>query len=172
MYKNIIPKDETNEINVIIEISKDSDPVKYEIDKDTRSLIVDRFIPVSMMYPCNYGFIPNTLGGDGDPIDALVISVYPIIPGALIKCKVIGVIMMEDESGVDEKIIAVPTNKIDINSIDINDVQDLPKSLIQKISHFFERYKDLEPKKRVKISGIEGRDKAIQIIENTIKNFN
>jgi len=171
MYSKIQPKNDKEEISVIIEISQNSDPVKYELDKDTGFLCVDRFIPVSMNYPCNYGFIPNTLGGDGDPLDVLVISEYPIIPNAMIKCKVVGVIIMEDESGMDEKILAVPANKVAINYQEVNDVSDLDKNLLKKIIHFFENYKGLEKNKWVKIRETKDRVAALEIIDRGINNF-
>lgn len=168
--KNIsIGKNPPEEVNVIIEIPMNSDPVKYEYDKDSGAIFVDRFIPVSMSYPCNYGFIPHTLGGDGDPIDVLVISSYPSIPGSVIKSRPIGVLLMEDESGQDEKILAVPTVKVDPAMENINSIDDLNPMLLKKISHFFERYKDLEKGKWVKIIGFEGAEKAKEIINESIK---
>ena len=163
-------KNVPEEINVIIEIPMNSDPVKYEFDKETGAIFVDRFIPVSMSYPCNYGFIPHTLGGDGDPMDVLVISQYPVSSGAVIKCRPIGVIMMEDESGIDEKILAVPTVKLDPSMENIKDISDVNEFLIKKINHFFERYKDLEKGKWVKIASIENAEKAKSVILESIKN--
>ena len=110
-----------DEINVVIEIPMNDNPVKYEIDKESGAIFVDRFIQVAMFYPCNYGFIPHTLSGDGDPVDVLVLSKYPVIPGAVMKCRPVGVLMMEDESGVDEKIIAVPIDKVDIIKVSKKD---------------------------------------------------
>lgn len=159
------------EINVIIEIPMESDPVKYEFDKDLNAIVVDRFIPVSMSYPCNYGFVPNTLGGDGDPIDVLVLSSYPVVPGAIIKCRPIGVLLMNDESGEDEKILAVPTKKLDVNFADIENISDVKQITLDKIAHFFERYKDLEKNKWVKLVGWEGSDKAKELINQSIENF-
>jgi inorganic pyrophosphatase len=171
MYSKIQPKNDKNEISVIIEISQNSYPVKYEVDKDTGLLCVDRFIPVSMSYPCNYGFIPNTLGGDGDPLDVMVISDYPIVPNAMIKCRAVGVIMMEDESGMDEKILAVPADKVAINYQEIKDVSDLDKNLINKIIHFFENYKGLEKNKWVKIKETKDRVAALEIVDQGINNL-
>ena len=153
-----------NEINVIVEISRQSGPIKYEIDKDTNALKVDRFTQAAMHYPCDYGFIPNTLGGDGDPVDVLVISNYPIIPGAIIACRPIGVLLMEDDGGEDEKIIAVPTSKLDITFDNINSVDDLDKVLKHRIVHFFEHYKDLEPGKWVKVGPWGSLEQAKSII--------
>jgi inorganic pyrophosphatase len=140
-----------NEFNVIIEISMGSGPVKYELDKDSGALFVDRFMQVSMSYPCNYGFIPNTLSGDGDPVDVLVISNYPIVPGAVVKCRPVGVLMMEDESGLDEKIIAVPTSQVDISFDNVQGIADVASTIRRRIEHFFEHYKDLDKDKWVKI---------------------
>lgn len=162
-------KNVPDEINVIIEIPMDSDPVKYEFDKDSGAIFVDRFIPVSMVYPCNYGFVPHTLSGDGDPIDVLVISAYPVVPGCVVKCRPIGVLLMEDESGEDEKIIAVPTTKLDISMENIKTVEDLNPTLLHKIKHFFEHYKDLEKGKWVKILGWGDAAKAKQLINEAVE---
>lgn len=159
-----------DEINVIIEIPMDNDPVKYEFDKESGAIFVDRFIPVSMRYPCNYGFVPHTLSGDGDPIDVLVLSAYPVIPGCVIKCRPIGVILMEDESGQDEKILAVPTIKTDISMEDVNSVEDINPNLKNKIIHFFEHYKDLEKGKWVKIIGWGDAAKAKALIQEAADN--
>lgn len=161
-------KNVPEEINVIIEIPMNNDPVKYEFDKESGAIFVDRFIPVAMSYPCNYGFIPHTLGGDGDPIDVLVISSHPVVPGAVIKCRPIGVILMQDESGEDEKIIAVPTNKLDPSCAKINSIHDINEIALKRIIHFFEHYKDLEQGKWVKISGVEDADKAKEIIKKSL----
>ena len=157
-------KNVPEEINVIIEISMDSSPVKYEFDKESGVIFVDRFIPVSMVYPCNYGFVPHTLSGDGDPIDVLVLSPYPVIPGSVIKCRPVGVLLMEDESGEDEKILAVPITKLDISMEKINEAEDLNPALLHKITHFFEHYKDLEKGKWVKILGWGNAKKAKELI--------
>lgn len=154
-----------NDINVIIEIPMNNDPVKYEFDKETGAIVVDRFVPTAMFYPCNYGFIPHTLSGDGDPVDVLVISNYPIIPGAVIRCRPVGVLLMEDESGIDEKIIAVPITKIDLSFENVKTIDDLNDILKKRISHFFEHYKDLEKGKWVKIKGFESADKAWSLIK-------
>jgi inorganic pyrophosphatase len=140
-----------DEINVIIEISMDSDPIKYEVDKESGLIKVDRFMNVAMRYPCNYGYVPQTLGNDGDPLDALVICQYPVIPGCILKARPIGALMMEDESGIDEKIIALPTIKADPFFADIYDIDDLADLTKQKIKHFFQHYKDLEKNKWVKV---------------------
>ena len=158
-------KDLPNQVNVIIEVPMNSsNPVKYEIDKDSGAIFVDRFLATAMYYPCNYGFIPGTLSLDGDPADVLVVSDFPIISGAVISCKPVGVLIMEDEKGMDEKILAVPAKKLNSQYEDIENYQELPKLLLSRISHFFERYKDLENGKWVKIKGFEGVDKAKQLI--------
>jgi inorganic pyrophosphatase len=155
MSINDIPagKNLPDEINVIIEIPANSDPVKYEVDKDTGALLVDRFMATAMFYPCNYGYIPNTLSEDGDPLDVLVPTPYPLINGAVIKCRPVGVLKMEDESGIDAKLIAVPVDKLSVIYRDIKEATDLPALLLQQIEHFFEHYKDLEKGKWVKVQG-------------------
>ena len=155
MSINDIPagKNLPDEINVIIEIPANSDPVKYEVDKDTGALLVDRFMATAMFYPCNYGYIPNTLSEDGDPLDVLVPTPYPLINGAVIKCRPVGVLKMEDESGIDAKLIAVPVDKLSVIYRDVKEATDLPALLLQQIEHFFEHYKDLEKGKWVKVQG-------------------
>jgi inorganic pyrophosphatase len=152
------------EINVIIEIAMNSNPIKYEIDKDSGLVEVDRFMNVAMNYPCNYGYIPETLAGDGDPLDVLMICQYPLIPGCFIKARPIGVLMMEDESGIDEKIVALPTVKADPFYADINDISHLLDLTKQKIKHFFEHYKDLEKNKWVKVQDWQDAEQAKQLI--------
>ncbi len=144
MSINDIPagKNIPDEINVIIEIPANSDPVKYEVDKDTGALMVDRFMATAMFYPCNYGYIPNTLSEDGDPLDVLVPTPYPLINGAVIKCRPVGVLKMEDESGIDAKLIAVPVDKLSVIYREVQQATDLPALLLQQIEHFFEHYKD------------------------------
>jgi inorganic pyrophosphatase len=144
-------------------------PVKYEIDKESRAIFVDRFIQVAMFYPCSYGFIPHTLSGDCDPVDVLVLSNYPVIPGAVMKCRPVGVLMMEDESGVDEKIIVVPIDKVDISFSNVKDINDVNNDVKLRIKHFFERYKDLEKGKWVKILGWKDIKKAKSLIEEGVK---
>lgn len=157
------------EVNVIIEISAGSSPVKYEFDKDSGALFVDRFMTAAMFYPANYGFIPHTLSEDGDPADVLVISQTPIIPGAVVAARPIGVLLMEDESGIDEKIIAVPKDKLHPFTKDIKSLDDLPEITLKQISHFFERYKDLEQGKWVKVTGYADKERALEIINNSVK---
>jgi len=157
------------EVNVVIEVPMGSDPVKYEFDKDSGAIMVDRFVQTSMFYPCNYGFVPGTLSEDGDPVDVLVMANYPVIPGSVIKARPIGVLMMEDESGKDEKILAVPTVKLDPYFENIKSYQDLPEVLIRRISHFFENYKDLEKGKWVKVEGWQDAEVAKKLILEGIK---
>ena len=169
MFIDKIPaKTKDNSFNVIIEIPINDNPVKYEFDKEIGAIMVDRFMQAPMFYPCNYGFIPHTLSQDGDPVDVLVMSQYPIIPGAIIKVRPVGVLIMEDESGVDEKILAVPTNKIDVTFENIKDISDVPQMIKDRINHFFENYKKLEKGKWVKIVGWENAKKALDLIEEAI----
>jgi inorganic pyrophosphatase len=144
-----------DDINVIIEIPAFSEPVKYEFDKENNLLVVDRFMATCMQYPCNYGFIPNTLSEDGDPMDVLVITPVPLRHGAVIRCRPVGMLKMTDESGVDTKVIAVPHDKLTKLYTHIQDIQDVPELLKQQIKHFFEHYKDLEAGKWVKVDGFE-----------------
>lgn len=160
----------TNIVDCLIEISKDSN-IKYEFDKDKGKLRCDRFLHTSMAYPSNYGYIENTLSDDGDPIDILVICDYKIIPNCLIKSKIIGVLEMRDEKGFDEKLIAVPIEKIDPTSKYINDLNDLPKSLLDKIYHFFKHYKDTEDDKFSEIIGFQNKEIAMKYFEKSINNY-
>lgn len=160
-----------NEINVIIEIPAHSEPVKYEVDKASGAMFVDRFMTTSMRYPCDYGYIPNTLCGDGDPIDVLVITPLPLITGAVIRARPIGVLNMVDESGEDNKILAVPIDKLTPLYKDIQKPEDLFPLTLDRIAHFFEHYKDLEAGKWVKVQGWEGPDVAKKVILESIKSF-
>ena len=157
-----------DEVNVIIDVSADSTPVKYEINEDSGILTVDRFLPVSMHYPCNYGFIPHIKGGDGDYIDVLVITRYPILPQSIISVRPIGVLIMEDEGGNDVKILSVPVTKIDSYYEKILNYTDLPQLQISQIKHFFTRYKDLESNKYVEIKGWENSDFAKELIKKSV----
>ncbi|MEM7255541.1 MAG: inorganic diphosphatase, partial [Pseudomonadota bacterium] len=139
-----------SDINVVIEIPADSDPVKYEVDKDSGAIFVDRFMGTAMHYPCNYGYVPQTLSEDGDPIDVLVVTPHPLISGSVIRCRPVGMLKMTDEAGPDAKILAVPGDKLTDLYSTVDSVRDLPTSLIAQIAHFFEHYKDLEPGKWVK----------------------
>ena len=149
-----------NEFYVVIEIAANAGPVKYEVDKDSGMLMVDRFMNVAMHYPANYGYIPNTLSEDGDPLDVLVVTPYPVAPGSVIRCRPVGKLNMEDESGIDTKLIAVPHDKLTPLYKHVKEYSDLPELLIKQIGHFFENYKALEPGKWVKLSGWEGSEAA------------
>lgn len=146
-------KDLPNDFNVIIEIPANAAPIKYEFDKEAGAIIVDRFVGTSMSYPMNYGFVPHTLSLDGDPVDVLVHTPYPLGPGMIIKCRAIGVLGMEDESGQDAKVIAVPVEKICPMYKHIQKLEDLPELLLAQVKHYFEHYKDLEAGKWVKVTG-------------------
>lgn len=155
MSLNNVPagKNVPDEINVVIEIPANSDPIKYEVDKDTGAIFVDRFMATPMFYPCNYGYVNNTLSLDGDPVDVLVPTPYPLLSGSVIRCRPIGVLKMSDESGEDAKVVAVPVSKLTKVYDDVQDVNDLPELLRNQIQHFFERYKELEAGKWVKVDG-------------------
>ncbi len=161
-------KNPPEDINVIIEIPM-MVPIKYELDKESGAVMVDRFIATPMYYPCNYGFIPNTLSDDGDPTDVLVVCQHPIQAGAVIRCRPIGVLLMEDESGFDEKIIAVPHAKMTPYYDKVNECSDLPEILTQQIKHFFEHYKDLEKNKWVKVKEWGNAAKARDLIQEGVK---
>ncbi|MFP4183704.1 MAG: inorganic diphosphatase [Halorhodospira sp.] len=160
-----------DDINIIIEIPLRGGPVKYEVDKETGALIVDRIMATAMHYPCNYGFIPHTLADDGDPVDALVVTSLPLVPGSVIRCRPVGVLEMADESGEDAKLIAVPAEKLTPDYAHVQGPDDLPASLLQQISHFFEHYKDLEPGKWVQIRDWKGADAARAEIEHAVSNY-
>lgn len=164
-------KDLPNDFNVVIEIPAMSEPVKYELDKDTKMLVVDRFMATTMQYPCNYGFIPNTLSEDGDPVDVLVMTPVPLRHGAMIRCRPVGMLNMTDESGVDTKIIAVPHDKLTQIYRHIQDINDVPELLKQQIKHFFEHYKDLEPGKWVKVENFAGVEQAKTAIMESAQRF-
>lgn len=160
-----------DEIHAIIEISAHAAPVKYEIDKTQDVLNVDRFLKTSMVYPCNYGYIPKTLEEDGDPIDVLVMAPHAIVPGAVINCRPVGLLRMEDEAGTDFKILAVPNNKLTSLYDHILDIQDVPIQQLDKISHFFEQYKALESGKWVKLGGWDNKAIAKKCIEAGMKRY-
>ena len=161
-------KDLPNDIYVAIEIPANHAPIKYEIDHDIDCLMVDRFMATPMFYPANYGFIPHTLSDDGDPCDVIVLNPAPVVPGCVIRCRPIGVLLMEDEAGQDEKLVCVPHDKIHPFFSDIQSCDDLPKITRQQIEHFFARYKDLEPGKWVKITGWGSAEKAAELIQQGI----
>ncbi|MGQ9425792.1 inorganic diphosphatase [Gilvimarinus sp. F26214L] len=173
MSLDLVPpgRDVPEDINVIIEIPLNGDPIKYEVDKDSGQIFVDRMLGTAMHYPCNYGYVPHTLCGDGDPVDVLVIMPLALIPGSVIRCRPIGVLKMTDESGEDAKIVAVPVDKITTLYRDIESVRDLPAITLSQIAHFFEHYKDLEEGKWVKIEGWDGPVTAREEIMDSIKRY-
>ena len=164
-----IGRNPPDEVNVIIEIPQGGNPIKYEIDKESGAMFVDRFLHTSMVYPANYGFIPHTLSGDGDPCDVLVIGQLPVISGAVIRSRPIGILWMEDQAGVDEKIIAVPVDDLHPFYSKVTSYKDLPEILCEQIAHFFEHYKDLEKGKWVKNLKWQGVDEAKQAILDGIE---
>ena len=164
-----IGKNPPEDVNVIIEVAIGGEPIKYEMDKEAGVLFVDRFLYTPMRYPGNYGFVPHTLSDDGDPIDVLVANTRPIIPGAVINCRPVGVLLMEDDGGHDEKIIAVPTSKLTKRYDGVNDATDLPQITLDQIRHFFEHYKDLEPGKWVKVAGWGDAEEAKKLILEAIE---
>ncbi|MDG2154460.1 MAG: inorganic diphosphatase [Gammaproteobacteria bacterium] len=167
-----VGKNPPEELNVIIEVPLGGDPIKYEIDKDSGALFVDRFLYTAMTYPCNYGFVPHTLSGDGDPVDVMVYGSRPIHPGAVVATRVIGVLLMEDEAGVDEKILAVPNYNLTKRFDRVKDYTDIAEIMLDRISHFFEQYKALEPNKWVKVIGWRGIDEAEKMIAEAIERYN
>lgn len=162
MSLNSVPsgKDVPNDFNVIIEIPAHGEPIKYEVDKETGAMFVDRFMSTAMHYPCNYGYIPHTLSDDGDPVDVLVITPIPLLTGVVVRCRPVGMLKMQDEAGDDAKLLAVPVDKLTNLYRDIESPRDLPESILNQISHFFEHYKDLEAGKWVKVQGWVGAEEA------------
>jgi len=163
-----IGNDAPNDINVVIEVPVGGEPIKYEMDKTSGALFVDRFLYTSMRYPGNYGFVPNTLSDDGDAIDVLIASTRAITPGAVINCRPIGVLIMKDEAGQDEKVIAVPSNKLTLRYKDVHNVTDLPKITLDQIEHFFAHYKDLESEKWVELDRWGDAAEARDLISQTM----
>lgn len=159
------------DFNVIIEIPAQSDPVKYEADKEHGLLVVDRFIGTGMRYPVNYGYIPQTLSGDGDPVDVLVITPFPLIPGCVVRSRALGMLQMTDESGADAKLVAVPHDKLCPMTAGMKSLDDVPAYLKDQIKHFFEQYKALEKGKWVKVDGWLGIDAAHKEISEGVANF-
>jgi len=159
------------EINVIIEIPKDSDPVKYEVDKKSGAIFVDRILSTPMRYPCNYGYVPNTLCGDGDPVDVLVVLHLPLIAGSVVRCRPVGVLKMSDEAGSDEKILAVPISKVFGGYTDVNDVNEVSGHWLERIGHFFEHYKDLEKGKWVKLEGWGNAAEAKRVLQQAVLDY-
>ncbi len=158
-------------INVIIEIPSHSDPVKYEVDKETGAMFVDRFMNTAMHYPCNYGYIPHTLSEDGDPVDVLVVTPIPLISGSVIECRAIAMLQMTDEAGPDAKLLAVPVDKLCKSYRHVAGPGDMPETLLNQIAHFFEHYKDLEEGKWVKVEGWLDADAARREIVEAIERY-
>ncbi|MEA1920991.1 MAG: inorganic diphosphatase [Campylobacterota bacterium] len=156
-------------VKAVIEIPYGSN-IKYEIEKESGAVVVDRVMHSAMYYPANYGFVNDTLSQDGDPADVLVLTQYPIQAGSVINCRLIGVLIMEDESGIDEKLLAVPLSKIDPSYDEVKDINDLPKHTLAKIKNFFETYKMLEPNKWVRVKGFEDKASATKILQDAIEN--
>jgi inorganic pyrophosphatase len=166
------PGDQVPDVfNVIIEIPMNADPVKYEVDKESGAIFVDRFMGTAMHYPTNYGYVPKTISGDGDPVDVLVITPYPLIPGVVVPCRALGILKMVDEGGEDGKVLAVPTNKVLPIYSHWQKPEDLNPMRLKTIAHFFEHYKDLEEGKWVKILGWDGVDAAHKEILDGIANY-
>src|SRR3984885_11247602 len=164
-----IGKNPPEDVNVIIEVAIGGEPIKYEMDKEAGTLVVDRFLYTPMRYPGNYGFVPHTLSDDGDPIDVLVANTRPIVPGAVINVRPVGVLKMTDESGGDEKIIAVPSPKLTQRYVNVHNYTDLPQITLEQIRHFFEHYKDLEPSKWVKVLGWGDASEAKTLVLDAIE---
>jgi inorganic pyrophosphatase len=164
-------RDIPNDFNVIIEIPAHGEPIKYEVDKESGSMFVDRFMSTAMHYPCNYGYIPHTLSDDGDPVDVLVITPIPLITGVVVRCRPVGMLKMADEAGEDAKLLAVPVDKLTNLYRDIESPRDLPESMLNQISHFFEHYKDLEAGKWVKVQGWVGAEEAKKEILTGVERY-
>jgi inorganic pyrophosphatase len=141
------------DVNVVVEVPIGGEPIKYELHKEAGVLMVDRFLYTPMRYPGNYGFIPHTLSGDGDPVDVICMNTRAIVPGAVMSCRIVGVLLMEDQAGIDEKLIAVPSSHLTARYDNVQDLKDLPQITLDQVEHFFSHYKDLEPGKWVKLKG-------------------
>ena len=164
-----IGKNPPDDLNVIIEVPLGGEPIKYEIDKASGALFVDRFLYTPMRYPGNYGFVPHTLCGDGDPLDVLVMNSRPLVPGAVVRCRPLGVLFMEDDGGQDEKILAVPVHKLTAMYDKVNDIGDIEPIQVERVKHFFTHYKDLEPGKWVKLSHVGDAAEARRVILEAIE---
>ena len=160
-----------DDVNVIIEIPRHADPVKYEVDKDTGTMFVDRFLTTAMYYPSNYGYVPRTLSEDGDPVDVLAVTPFRLLPGSIVRCRPVGMLVMEDEAGPDAKILAVPIKKLTTMYDDVKTYENLPKELLDRIAHFFAHYKDLEPGKWVRVTGWSGIEEARNEIVNSVARY-
>lgn len=164
-----VGNDPPHEVNVVIEVPVGGEPIKYELDYEAGTLVVDRFLYTSMRYPGNYGFVPHTLSGDGDPLDVLVANQRGIVPGAVIAVRPVGVFFMQDEAGIDEKLIAVPASRLTRRYDQVNDYTQLPSITVEQIEHFFEHYKDLEPRKWVKVLGWGDAGEARRVVLESIE---
>jgi inorganic pyrophosphatase len=164
-------RDPAADFNVIVEIPMHSDPIKYEVDKETGALFVDRFVSTSMHYPCNYGYIPQTLSEDGDPVDVLVITPFALVPGVVVRCRPIGLLKMADEAGRDTKLLAVPIDKLTPLYRQVSSARDLPELTLLQLEHFFAHYKDLEPGKWVKLDGWGSPEEACREIAEGVKRY-
>ncbi|MEJ2380876.1 MAG: inorganic diphosphatase [Gammaproteobacteria bacterium] len=162
-------RDVPNDVNVIIEIPSHSDPVKYEVDKETGAMFVDRFMNTAMHYPCNYGYVPHTLSKDGDPVDVLVATPVPLISGSVIRCRPVGLLKMTDESGDDAKVLAVPVDKLCRLYRNVRDIGDVRPELLEQIAHFFEHYKDLDEGKWVRVEGWRDIEEAKSEIISSVE---
>ena len=173
MALNNVPSGKSlpNDFNVIIEIPAHADPVKYEVDKESGAIFVDRFMGTAMHYPCNYGYIPHTIAGDGDPVDVLVVTQFALPPGVVVRCRPVGMLAMTDEAGADAKVLAVPVDKLTPMYRNVESPRDLPQITLDQISHFFAHYKDLEPGKFVKINGWFGQEEAKKEIMEGVARF-
>lgn len=165
-------KELPGDIYVIVEIPANASPVKYEIDKDSDAIFVDRFMSAPMFYPANYGYVNNTLADDGDPLDVLVVAPYPVMTGSVIRCRPVGILNMTDEAGEDAKLVAVPHEKLSTLYSDVQDVNDLPQLLLDQIKHFFENYKTLEKGKWVKVEGWAGAEEARAAVSKSVEMYN
>ena len=164
-------RDVPENFNVVIEIPMNAEPVKYEVDKETGAIFVDRVLTTPMRYPCNYGYVPRTLSGDGDPVDVLVVMPLPLLPGCVIRCRPVGMLAMRDEAGEDTKVLAVPLDEVFPAYRAVREVRDLPELTLERIVHFFEHYKDLEKGKWVKVEGWQDADAARREIVEGAKRF-
>ena len=167
-----IGKNPPDDLNVIIEVPLGGEPIKYEIDKASGALFVDRFLYTPMRYPGNYGFIPHTLCGDGDALDVLVMNSRPLVPGAVVRCRPVGVLFMEDDGGQDEKILAVPVHKLTAMYDNVHDISDVQAIQVERVKHFFTHYKDLEAKKWVRVGKWLGAEDARRIVIEAIDRYN
>ncbi len=168
-FANVTRGETPNKLNVIIEIPANSGSIKYEVDKESQCLVVDRFMATSLQYPANYGYVPQTLCGDGDPLDVLVLTPEPLVPGCVVEARPVGVLRMTDEAGEDFKILALPTEKACPMYANMQDISDVPELVLEQIRHFFEHYKDLDKGKWVKLDGYGDKAEAIREVEASIK---